>query len=90
MACSPSFILLDEPFAGVDPVSVSEIQEIVEKLRMAKIGVLITDHNVQETLRICDRAYVVSSGEIIASGTAEQILENEKVRKVYLGESFKL
>ena len=90
LACSPSFILLDEPFAGVDPVSVSEIQEIVEKLRMAKIGVLITDHNVQETLRICDRAYVVSSGEIIASGTAEQILENEKVRKVYLGESFKL
>ena len=78
LACSPSFILLDEPFAGVDPVSVSEIQEIVEKLRMAKIGVLITDHNVQETLRICDRAYVVSSGEIIASGTAEQILENEK------------
>ena len=90
LACSPSFILLDEPFAGVDPVSVSEIQEIVEKLRMAKIGVLITDHNVQETLRICDRAYVVSSGEIIASGTAEQILENEKVRKVYLGETFKL
>ncbi len=90
LACSPSFILLDEPFAGVDPVSVSEIQEIVEKLRMARIGVLITDHNVQETLRICDRAYVVSSGEIIASGTAEKILENEKVRKVYLGESFKL
>ena len=90
LACDPSFILLDEPFAGVDPVSVSEIQDIVAKLKASKIGVLITDHNVQETLRICDRAYVVSSGEIIASGTAENILENEKVRKVYLGESFKL
>lgn len=90
LACDPSFILLDEPFAGVDPVSVSEIQDIVGKLKASKIGVLITDHNVQETLRICDRAYVVSSGEIIASGTAINILENEKVRKVYLGESFKL
>ena len=90
LACDPAFILLDEPFAGVDPVSVSEIQDIVEKLKASKIGVLITDHNVQETLRICDRAYVVSSGEIIASGTAENILKNEKVRKVYLGESFKL
>ena len=90
LACNPSFILLDEPFAGVDPVSVAEIQDIVEKLRAAKIGVLITDHNVQETLRICDRAYVVSSGEIIASGTAETILKNEQVRKVYLGQSFKL
>ncbi|OUU75255.1 MAG: LPS export ABC transporter ATP-binding protein [Methylococcaceae bacterium TMED69] len=90
LACNPSFILLDEPFAGVDPVSVSEIQDIVEKLKASKIGVLITDHNVQETLRICDRAYVVSSGEIIAAGTAENILEDEKVRRVYLGESFKL
>ena len=90
LACDPAFILLDEPFAGVDPVSVSEIQDIVEKLKASKIGVLITDHNVQETLRICDRAYVVSSGEIIASGTAENILKNEKVRRVYLGESFKL
>ena len=90
LACNPSFILLDEPFAGVDPVSVSEIQDIVAKLKASKIGVLITDHNVQETLRICDRAYVVSSGEIIAAGTAETILEDEKVRRVYLGESFKL
>ncbi|MDC3067335.1 LPS export ABC transporter ATP-binding protein [Pseudomonadota bacterium] len=90
LACNPSFILLDEPFAGVDPVSVSEIQDIVAKLKASKIGVLITDHNVQETLRICDRAYVVSSGEIIAAGTAENILEDEKVRRVYLGESFKL
>ena len=90
LACDPSFILLDEPFAGVDPVSVSEIQDIVGTLKASRIGVLITDHNVQETLRICDRAYVVSSGEIIAAGTAVNILENEKVRKVYLGESFKL
>ena len=81
---------MDEPFAGVDPVSVSEIQDIVGTLKASRIGVLITDHNVQETLRICDRAYVVSSGEIIAAGTAVNILENEKVRKVYLGESFKL
>ena len=90
LACDPSFILLDEPFAGVDPVSVSEIQDIVGTLKASRIGVLITDHNVQETLRICDRAYVVSNGEIIAAGTAVNILENEKVRKVYLGESFKL
>ena len=90
LACDPSFVLLDEPFAGVDPVSVSEIQDIVGTLKASRIGVLITDHNVQETLRICDRAYVVSNGEIIAAGTAVNILENEKVRKVYLGESFKL
>ena len=90
LACDPSFVLLDEPFAGVDPVSVGEIQDIVGTLKASRIGVLITDHNVQETLRICDRAYVVSSGEIIAAGTAVNILENEKVRKVYLGESFKL
>jgi len=90
LATEPSFILLDEPFAGVDPVSVIEIQKIISHLKNRGIGVLITDHNVRETLGICDRAYVLGNGAIIAEGSPESILENKQVRKVYLGEDFKL
>ena len=90
MATEPSFVLLDEPFAGVDPVSVIEIQKIISHLKNRGIGVLITDHNVRETLGICDRAYVLGNGEIIAKGTAETILNNKQVREIYLGEDFKL
>ena len=90
LATDPKFILLDEPFAGVDPISVSDIKEIVRHLKTRGIGVLITDHNVRETLDICETAYIVSEGKIIASGDAEAILSNEKVRKVYLGDDFKL
>ena len=90
LATEPRFILLDEPFAGVDPISVGDIQRIIRHLKQMGIGVLITDHNVQETLRICDRAYIVNEGTIIAEGDAEAILSDEKVRRVYLGESFKL
>ena len=90
LATDPLFILLDEPFAGVDPISVGDIQSIVQKLKEAGIGVLITDHNVQETLRICDRAYIVNEGRIISEGSAETVMSNDKVRSVYLGESFSL
>jgi lipopolysaccharide export system ATP-binding protein len=90
LATEPRFILLDEPFAGVDPISVGDIQRIIQHLKQMGIGVLITDHNVQETLRICDRAYIVNEGTIIAEGDAEAILSDEKVRRVYLGETFKL
>ncbi len=90
LATEPSFILLDEPFAGVDPVSVLEIQKIVSHLKQRGIGVLITDHNVRETLSICDRAYVLGNGNIIASGSANDILANDQVREIYLGENFKL
>ncbi len=90
LATEPSFILLDEPFAGVDPVSVLEIQKIISHLKARGIGVLITDHNVRETLGICDRAYVLGNGDILAEGSAEDILNNEQVRKIYLGENFKL
>jgi lipopolysaccharide export system ATP-binding protein len=90
LATEPEFILLDEPFAGVDPISVNEIKGIVNHLKSKGIGVLITDHNVRETLDICDKAYIVSEGYIIAEGTAETILSNHQVRKVYLGEQFKL
>jgi len=90
LATEPRFILLDEPFAGVDPISVSDIQRIIKHLKKIGIGVLITDHNVQETLRICDRAYIVNEGMIIAEGNSEKILQNEKVRQVYLGDTFKL
>lgn len=90
LATEPHFILLDEPFAGVDPVSVVEIQKIISHLKQRGIGVLITDHNVRETLEICDRAYVLGNGEIIASGDPGSILNNEQVRKIYLGEDFKL
>jgi lipopolysaccharide export system ATP-binding protein len=90
LATEPTFILLDEPFAGVDPVSVIEIQKIISHLKNRGIGVLITDHNVRETLGICDRAYVLGNGEIIADGNAETILNNKQVREIYLGDDFKL
>ncbi len=90
LATQPSFILLDEPFAGVDPISVNDIKQEIRDLAQRKIGVLITDHNVQETLDICDRAYIVHDGHIIADGDAQAILGNETVRKVYLGENFRL
>lgn len=90
LATEPDFILLDEPFAGVDPISVAEIMGIIRQLQSKNIGVLITDHNVRETLEICERAYIVSEGAIIAQGNAEQILNNADVRRVYLGEQFKI
>ena len=90
LAMEPKFILLDEPFAGVDPISVSDIKEIVTHLKNRGIGVLITDHNVRETLDICERAYIVGNGHIIAEGNAEQILANQKVRETYLGDNFRL
>ena len=90
LATEPRFMLLDEPFAGVDPISVSEIKDNIKRLVEYGIGVLITDHNVRETLDICDRAYIVSEGHIIAAGTASEILANEQVRAVYLGDGFKL
>jgi lipopolysaccharide export system ATP-binding protein len=90
LAAEPRFILLDEPFAGVDPVSIQDIQSIVQHLKKRGIGVLITDHNVRETLGICDRAYIVDQGRIIAEGNATQILDNAEVRRVYLGEGFKM
>ena len=88
LAMEPDFILLDEPFAGVDPISVSDIKQIVRQVRDRDIGVLITDHNVRETLDICEQAYIVGNGHIIASGSPEQVLENKKVREVYLGDEF--
>lgn len=90
LAMEPDFILLDEPFAGVDPISVSDIKMIIMHLKEKGIGVLITDHNVRETLDICEKAYIVGGGHIIASGTASDILSNKKVREVYLGDQFKL
>lgn len=90
LATDPKFILLDEPFAGVDPISVADIKEIVRHLKERGIGVLITDHNVRETLDICETAYIVSEGHIIAAGDSAAILSNNKVRQVYLGEDFKL
>jgi len=90
LANEPQFILLDEPFAGVDPISVVDIQSIIRQLADRGIGVLITDHNVRETLGICDRAYVMGEGIILAEGNSEQILENKIVRNIYLGEDFKL
>ena len=90
LAADPRFILLDEPFAGVDPLSVTDIQRIIKHLSDKGIGVLITDHNVRETLGICQRAYIVSQGVVIAAGSAEQILANAQVREVYLGQDFKL
>ncbi|MEC9023725.1 MAG: LPS export ABC transporter ATP-binding protein [Pseudomonadota bacterium] len=90
LAAKPQFILLDEPFAGVDPISVNDIKKIIQHLRDRGIGILITDHNVRETLDVCEKAYIVSHGELIAQGTAEQVLSNQKVRDVYLGEQFRL
>ncbi|MBD3585866.1 LPS export ABC transporter ATP-binding protein [Salinimonas sp. HHU 13199] len=90
LAANPQFILLDEPFAGVDPISVNDIKKIIQHLRDRGIGILITDHNVRETLDVCEEAYIVSHGELIAQGSAEQVLSNQKVREVYLGEQFRL
>jgi lipopolysaccharide export system ATP-binding protein len=90
LATDPKFILLDEPFAGVDPIAVEDIQRIVEKLRDRNIGVLITDHNVQETLSITDRTYLLFEGKILKAGTAEDLANDEQVRRVYLGQNFEL
>lgn len=90
LASNPRFILLDEPFAGVDPIAVLDIQKIVRFLKERGIGVLITDHNVRETLGICDRAYIINAGSVMAEGKPDEIVYNESVRKVYLGENFKL
>ena len=90
LAADPRFILLDEPFAGVDPISVREIQQIVADLRDRNIGILITDHNVRETLGICDRAYIISDGRVLTEGPPEAVLADEEVRKVYLGKEFRL
>ena len=90
LAIEPKFILLDEPFAGVDPISVLDIQRIIKDLANQDIGFLITDHNVRETLGICDRGYIVNEGKSIAYGTPDQILENREVKKVYLGEDFRM
>jgi lipopolysaccharide export system ATP-binding protein len=90
LASQPKFILLDEPFAGVDPIAVGEIQRIVRFLKDRQIGVLITDHNVRETLRICDHSYIISEGKVLAAGKPSEIIDNEAVRKVYLGENFRM
>ncbi len=90
LAVQPYFILLDEPFAGIDPISVGDIQQIIAYLRDSGIGVLITDHNVRETLGICDRAYILSEGKVLTSGTSDEILAHQEVRDVYLGSNFRL
>ena len=90
LAADPVFMLLDEPFAGVDPISVIDIQRIIEHLKSRNIGVLVTDHNVRETLGICSRAYIINAGQVIAEGTPDSILANHEVRQVYLGENFRL
>jgi len=88
LACSPKIILLDEPFAGVDPISIGDIKDLIRKLAKKKIGILITDHNVRETLAICDKAYILNSGKTLAKGSPNAILANEEVKRVYLGDSF--
>ena len=90
LATDPKFILLDEPFAGVDPISVSDIKKIIQQLKNRNIGILVTDHNVRETLDICEKAYIVNEGKIIAEGNSETILSNDKVREVYLGDQFQI
>ena len=90
LALKPKFLLLDEPFAGIDPISVIDIQKIIKVLAKEDIGILITDHNVRETLKICDKSYVINSGKVLASGRSRELVKNDIVKKVYLGESFKL
>ena len=90
LATDPKFILLDEPFAGIDPISVSDIKQIIQLLKNRNIGILVTDHNVRETLDICEKAYIVNEGRIIAEGNSETILSNDKVREVYLGDQFQI
>jgi len=90
LATNPSFILLDEPFAGIDPIAVLDIQKIIRFLASRNIGILITDHNVRETLGICDRAYIVNEGRIFAAGLPSEIVQNDSVREVYLGKDFRL
>ncbi|MCU7890238.1 MAG: LPS export ABC transporter ATP-binding protein [Candidatus Thiodiazotropha sp. (ex Ustalcina ferruginea)] len=90
LSIQPRFVLLDEPFAGVDPIAVIDIKKIIQHLKGLQIGVLITDHNVRETLDICDRAYIINSGEVLAEGTTSEILQNSEVRSVYLGEDFSM
>ena len=90
LALEPRFVLLDEPFAGVDPLAVSDIQQLIQGLKQRNIGVLITDHNVRETLGIVDRAYIMNSGELLVSGTPEELVNNERARKFYLGEEFRM
>lgn len=90
LAAGPKYVLLDEPFAGVDPIAVGEIRKLVGDLKSRKIGVLITDHNVQETLQIVDRAYILHDGEVLMSGTTAEVVQNENVRRVYLGDSFRV
>ena len=90
LATDPKFILLDEPFAGIDPISVSDIKQIIQQLKNRNIGILVTDHNVRETLDICEKAYIVNEGRIIAEGNSETILSNDKVREVYLGDQFQI
>jgi lipopolysaccharide export system ATP-binding protein len=90
LVTSPSFMLLDEPFAGIDPIAVGDIQKIIQHLKKKGIGILITDHNVRETLKITDRAYIMNDGKILCSGTPEELADNEDVRRVYFGEDFKL
>ena len=90
LAANPNYLLLDEPFAGVDPISVNDIRELVSDLKSRGIGVLITDHNVRETLEIVDRAYILHDGTVLMSGSAQEVVENEQVRRVYLGDDFKI
>ena len=90
LASEPRFLLLDEPFAGIDPISINDIQRLIRRLCDHGIGILITDHNVRETLGTCDRAYIVNDGKVLAEGSPEQILNNEQVRNVYLGDQFSL
>lgn len=90
LAVAPTFILLDEPFAGIDPISVADIKQMIHQLKAKNIGVLITDHNVRETLDICERGYIINQGSILCQGSPQQILENKQVREIYLGETFNL